>query len=51
MVLRASVIARFTSVTLMAKALQHIHNVEVTSYDGLTVEFARKMKAKVIVRG
>lgn len=38
-------------VALMAKALEHIPNVEVTSYEGLTVEFARQVKAKVIVRG
>ena len=38
-------------VSLMKKALNHIPNAKVVSYDGLTVEFARKMKAKVIVRG
>ena len=38
-------------VSLMKKALKHIPNAKVVSYDGLTVEFARKMKAKVIVRG
>jgi len=38
-------------VDLMKKALKHIPNAEVVNYDGLTVEFARKMKAKVIVRG
>ena len=38
-------------VTLMTEALEHIPNVEVTSYEGLTVEFARKVNAKVIVRG
>ncbi len=38
-------------VALMTKALEHIPNVQVTSYEGLTVEFARKRKAKVIVRG
>ena len=38
-------------VALMKKALQHISNAKVVSYEGLTVEFARKMKAKVIVRG
>jgi pantetheine-phosphate adenylyltransferase len=38
-------------VALMKKALKHIPNAKVVSYDGLTVEFARKMKAKVIVRG
>jgi pantetheine-phosphate adenylyltransferase len=38
-------------VDLMQKALAHISNVQVTSYTGLTVEFARKSKAQVIVRG
>lgn len=38
-------------VALMKKALKHIPNAKVVSYDGLTVEFARKIKAKVIVRG
>jgi len=38
-------------VALMAKALEHIPNVEVVKYEGLTVEFARQVKAKVIVRG
>ena len=38
-------------VELMQKALAHIPNVQVTSYTGLTVEFARQCKAKVIVRG
>lgn len=38
-------------VALMRKALAHIPNVRVERYDGLTVEFARKMKANVIVRG
>jgi len=38
-------------VALMKKALKHIPNAKVVSYEGLTVEFARKMKAKVIVRG
>jgi pantetheine-phosphate adenylyltransferase len=38
-------------VALMKKALKHIPNAKVVSYNGLTVEFARQMKAKVIVRG
>lgn len=38
-------------VALMKKALKHIPNAKVVSYEGLTVEFARKMKANVIVRG
>ena len=38
-------------VDLMQKALAHISNIQVTSYTGLTVEFARMNGAKVIVRG
>lgn len=38
-------------VELMKKALSHIPNVRVESYSGLTVEFAKKVKADVIVRG
>lgn len=38
-------------VDLIKKAVAHLPNVRVTSYDGLTVDLARKMKAKVMVRG
>jgi len=38
-------------VDLAKKAVAHLHNVKVTSYDELTVDFACQMKAKVIVRG
>jgi len=38
-------------VELMRKALSHIPNVRVDSFSGLTVEFAKKIKADVIVRG
>jgi pantetheine-phosphate adenylyltransferase len=38
-------------VNLVKKAVAHLPNVRVTSYDELTVDFACKMKAKVIVRG
>ena len=38
-------------VDLMKKAVAHLRNVQVKPYHGLTVDFARKMKAKVIVRG
>ncbi|MEA1959075.1 MAG: pantetheine-phosphate adenylyltransferase, partial [Chloroflexota bacterium] len=38
-------------VALMAKALDHIPNAKVVSYEGLTVEFTRSIGAKVIVRG
>ncbi|MGB5246930.1 MAG: pantetheine-phosphate adenylyltransferase [Woeseia sp.] len=38
-------------VELAQEALQGIDNVEVTGYDGLTVDFARKHDLAVIVRG
>jgi len=38
-------------VRLFRKAVRNIPNVRVTSYSGLTVQFARQMKATVIVRG
>ncbi|MCD6288945.1 MAG: pantetheine-phosphate adenylyltransferase [Anaerolineae bacterium] len=38
-------------VALMREAVQHLPNVEVMSYNGLTVHFARQMGARVIVRG
>ena len=37
-------------VDLMKKAVAHLRNIRVASYSGLTVDFARKMKAKVMVR-
>jgi pantetheine-phosphate adenylyltransferase len=38
-------------VNLVKKAVVHLPNVRVTAYNELTVDFACKMKAKVIVRG
>ena len=38
-------------IDLIRRAVTHLANVRVTSYNGLTVDFARKMKAKVMVRG
>lgn len=38
-------------VALAREALKGFKNVEVTGYDGLTVEFAKKKGLKVIVRG
>ena len=38
-------------VELLKKALSHLSNVRVESFTGLTVEFARRSKADVIVRG
>lgn len=38
-------------VALAKQALADVPNVEVTSYKGLTVDFARQIGAKVVVRG
>lgn len=38
-------------VKLAAEAVAHLPNVDVESYKGLTVDFARGVKAQVIVRG
>ena len=44
----------FTSqerVDMMAKSVNHLPNVRVESYKGLTIAFARQVKANVLVRG
>jgi len=38
-------------VDLAKRALTHLKNVEVRSYKGMTVEFARELGAKAMVRG
>ena len=38
-------------VNILSKATEDIENVEVCSFEGLSVDFARKVGAKVIVRG
>jgi pantetheine-phosphate adenylyltransferase len=38
-------------VDLVKKAVVHLPNVRVAAYNELTVDFAREMKAKVMVRG
>ena len=38
-------------VDLIKKSVAQLRNVQVKPYNGLTVDFAHKMKAKVIVRG
>ncbi len=38
-------------VDLVKKSLSHLPNVRVEAYTGLTVDFAEKVKAKVLVRG
>ncbi|MHC4662776.1 MAG: pantetheine-phosphate adenylyltransferase [Planctomycetota bacterium] len=38
-------------VTLLSKLTEEMKNVRIDSYDGLLVDFAKKRKAKAIVRG
>jgi pantetheine-phosphate adenylyltransferase len=38
-------------VELIRQATAHLPNVEVQSFDGLTVDFAKEVKAKAMVRG
>ena len=38
-------------VELFQKTVEHLPNVEVTDFTGLVVEYARRLGAKVIVRG
>jgi pantetheine-phosphate adenylyltransferase len=38
-------------VDLMKRSVAHLSNVRVVSYSGLTVGFAREMKARALVRG
>jgi pantetheine-phosphate adenylyltransferase len=38
-------------VDMAKRAVAHLDKVEVIAYDGITVEFARRMGAKVMVRG
>ena len=38
-------------VDLITKSIEHISNLRATWYTGMTVDFARKLGAKVIVRG
>lgn len=38
-------------VDLFTRAVQHLHNVEVVSYQGLTVAFAKARGAHAVVRG
>ena len=33
------------------EALKHVENISVVGYSGLTVDFAKKINAKVLVRG
>lgn len=38
-------------VRLIEKSIEHIENVEVDTFDGLTIEYARKKGAGVLIRG
>ncbi len=38
-------------VEMIRQATKHLSNVEVDAYDGLTVAFARRRKARVLVKG
>jgi pantetheine-phosphate adenylyltransferase len=38
-------------VDLARRALTHLTNVEVTSFEGLVVDFARQVKAQTMIRG
>ncbi len=38
-------------VKLIKESVKDIENVEVDSFDGLTIEYAKKMGAKVLIRG
>ena len=38
-------------VNILKEATAHLNNVEIVAFSGLSVEFARKCNAKVIIRG
>ncbi len=38
-------------VEIIKRAISHLKNVSVASFDGLTVEYARKIGAKFLIRG
>ena len=38
-------------VKLIKESVEHIENVEVDSFDGLTIEYARKKGAQILIRG
>lgn len=38
-------------VAMFAEAIKHLKNIEVVSFTGLVVDFARTQRAKVLVRG
>ena len=46
-----SFISTENRIELIRESSKHIKNVEVDSYDGLTVEYAKARNAKVLIRG
>lgn len=48
---KASLFTISERVALARECLSHLKNVEVDSHQGLTVEYVKKQKAQVIVRG
>lgn len=38
-------------IDLIKNSIQHLNNVEIESFDGLTVEYAKNKNANVIIRG
>lgn len=38
-------------VSLLKEVTNHLNNIEVYSFKGLTIEFAKKLNAKILVRG
>ncbi len=38
-------------VTMLRKVTKHIPNIEIVSFSGLTIDFAKEMKANIIIRG
>lgn len=40
-----------TKITLIKESVSHLENVEVDSFTGLTVEYAKAKKANVLIRG
>lgn len=48
---KAPMFSQAERVEMATVALAHIDNVDVIAYEGLTIEFAKRNKLKVIIRG
>ncbi len=48
---KAEALSRDERVEMIAGLVERLPNVKVSSYDGLTIDFVRQVKADVIVRG